>query len=56
MACHVDNVPGFGRIIWCGPGPKKRRCAFCDCADAKALCDWEMVKPVLPAEGGQRND
>lgn len=43
MPCHIEeNVRGLGTVIWCGPGPRKRRCAHCGSRDAKALCDWPM--------------
>src|SRR3569623_17285 len=46
MACHWENVPGVGLVHFNMAKPRRRRCAHCDCPDAKALCDWPMVKPV----------
>jgi hypothetical protein len=44
VPCHWQNVPGFGMVHFNIAAPRKRRCAHCDCRDAKALCDWPMDK------------
>lgn len=46
MPCHWQNVPGVGMVHFNLATPRKLRCAFCNCPDAKALCDWPMMKPV----------
>jgi hypothetical protein len=43
VAGHWQNVPGLGMVHFNMATPRKRRCAHCDCPDAKALCDWPMV-------------
>lgn len=44
MACHWQDVPGVGMVHFNIARPRKRRCAHCDCPDAKALCDWPVIK------------
>jgi hypothetical protein len=46
MACHVLTLPNGGTAIVCCPRPRRRKCSQCGCPDAKALCDWPMLKPV----------
>jgi hypothetical protein len=43
MPCHWQNMPGLGLVHFNIATPRKRRCAHCDCPDAKALCDWPMA-------------
>jgi hypothetical protein len=50
MACHwikfrdADGVEHVAHVNMAKP--RRRKCAYCDCPDAKALCDWKMIKPV----------
>lgn len=48
MACRVFSDPAVfdgATIIACGP-ELRRKCKFCDCRHANALCDWPVIKPV----------
>jgi hypothetical protein len=49
MGCEVREWEFDGvqsQVILCGSGinPKPKKCAFCGCKNAKALCDWPMEK------------
>jgi hypothetical protein len=46
MPCHWHKLPDGSMVHINMAAPRKRHCAFCDCPDAKALCDWPMVKGV----------
>jgi hypothetical protein len=43
MACHWHKLPDGSVMHFNMATLRKRRCAHCDCRDAKALCDWPMV-------------
>jgi hypothetical protein len=42
MACHWHKLPDGTTVHINMATPRKRRCAFCDCRDAKALCDYRL--------------
>lgn len=46
MPCHWQNVPGWGLVHFNMAKTPRRKCAHCACPDAKALCDWPVVKPT----------
>ncbi len=62
MGCEIKQTTFAGHpatAFICGSGinPKPKKCAFCDCRDAKSLCDWPVMKRIeLPIEEARVGD